>query len=498
MNVPADNTTALVPDAGPSRVALSLISHTNVGKTTLARTLLRRDVGEVRDAAHVTETADDFVLIATPEGDELRLWDTPGFGDSARLLRRLRQSGNALGWFLTQVWDRWLDRPFFSSQQALRNVRDEADVVLYLVNAGEDPAAAGYVDAEMEILGWIARPVIVLLNQLGPPRPPEAEAADVARWAAHVARYGWVRDTLAFDAFARCWVQEHVLLERIAAVLPPQRQASFARLAAAWRARNRDTFERSMQVLAHQLATTATDVEALPAGGLRDAARAWLAGLLRPAAGGDAAAESAMGELARRLDAEVRKATDALIALHGLEGRAAAEILGRMGAAYTVDKAADPARASVVGAALSGALGGLAADLAAGGLTFGAGALIGGLLGAAGARGIASAYNLARGSEASTVRWSAEFLTGRVAAAVLRYLAVAHFGRGRGEFVAGEYPAHWPAVVAAAVEAQQTLLVSLWSAAAADQTPAVLESRLQAPLEAVAAEVLAKLYPDSG
>jgi predicted GTPase len=30
---------------------LSLVSHTNVGKTTLARTLLGRDVGEVRDAA---------------------------------------------------------------------------------------------------------------------------------------------------------------------------------------------------------------------------------------------------------------------------------------------------------------------------------------------------------------------------------------------------------------------------------------------------------------
>ena len=35
-------------------ITLSLISHTNVGKTTLTRTLLRRDVGEVRDAAPVT------------------------------------------------------------------------------------------------------------------------------------------------------------------------------------------------------------------------------------------------------------------------------------------------------------------------------------------------------------------------------------------------------------------------------------------------------------
>ena len=44
-------------------VTLSLISHTNVGKTTLARTLLRRDVGEVMDQAHVTEEAEAFTLI---------------------------------------------------------------------------------------------------------------------------------------------------------------------------------------------------------------------------------------------------------------------------------------------------------------------------------------------------------------------------------------------------------------------------------------------------
>ena len=37
------------------RLTLSLVSHTNVGKTTLARTLLGKDVGEVSDRAHVTE-----------------------------------------------------------------------------------------------------------------------------------------------------------------------------------------------------------------------------------------------------------------------------------------------------------------------------------------------------------------------------------------------------------------------------------------------------------
>jgi hypothetical protein len=483
----------------PLPISLSLISHTNVGKTTLARTLLRRDIGEVRDAAHVTETSDAHLLIATPEGDELRLWDTPGFGDSARLLKRLRQSGNPLGWFLTQVWDRYVDRPFFSSQRAIRNVRDEADVVLYLVNASEDPAGAGYVDAEMQILGWIEKPVIVLLNQLGPPRPAETEAADVSRWARHLAGYRWVRDTLAFDAFARCWVQEHVLLDRICAALPAARQESFRRLSDAWKTRNRVVFEQSMQVLARQLASTATDAVTVPITGLRDAARSWLGSLLRASPERtDAAAAAAMDELARRLDAEVRLATDELIGLHGLSGRAAAEVLQRMGAAYAVDKAADPGKASVVGAAVSGALGGLAADLAAGGLTFGAGALLGGLLGAAGARGIASAYNLARGSDASTVRWSGEFLTGRVTAAVLRYLAVAHFGRGRGDFIAGEYPAHWGPRVADAVASRATLLGSVWSDAARGDLAAAVEPRLWAPLEAIVSEVLERLYPPGG
>ena len=38
----------------PDTVVLSLISHTNAGKTTLLRTLLRQDVGEIADRAHVT------------------------------------------------------------------------------------------------------------------------------------------------------------------------------------------------------------------------------------------------------------------------------------------------------------------------------------------------------------------------------------------------------------------------------------------------------------
>ena len=49
-------------------IALSLISHTNAGKTTLARTLLGRDVGEVRDAPHVTTEAAAYPLIDDRRG----------------------------------------------------------------------------------------------------------------------------------------------------------------------------------------------------------------------------------------------------------------------------------------------------------------------------------------------------------------------------------------------------------------------------------------------
>ena len=170
----------------PVTIQFALVSHTNNGKTTLARTLVGMDVGEVRDAAHVTVLAESHPLLASPEGDSLQLWDTPGFGDSVRLMRRLAMSGNPLGWFLREVLDRYRDRPFWLSQVALRTAKESADVVLYLVNSAEDPQDAGYLPAEMKILEWLGKPVVVLLNQLGPPRPAPEEQAEQARWRQHL------------------------------------------------------------------------------------------------------------------------------------------------------------------------------------------------------------------------------------------------------------------------------------------------------------------------
>ena len=484
--------------AGAARIDLSLISHTNVGKTTLARTLLRRDIGEVGDRPHVTDTADSDVLIETSSGDSLVLWDTPGFGDSGRLLKRLRQGDRALGWFLGQMWDRFADRPFWCSQQAMRTVRDATDVVLYVANASERPTEAAYVDIEMEILGWLGKPVILLLNQLGTPRDAAHTRTEVQEWETHVAKHACVRVVLPFDAFARCWVQEGTLLSNVQSVLPAAQRPAFERIRAAWQQRNLAVFELSMQVLARQIATLAVDIERIPDG--QGKARAWLGAAAQALSGAvkgnSPEVDRAETALATRLDRQVRLATEELVRLHGLSGKATEEVLQRMGREFLVQQPADADTASVLGGLVSGALGGLAADLGAGGLTFGAGAVIGGVLGAFGARGLAKAYNLARGSEAGTVRWSSEFLSGRLVAALMRYLAVAHFGRGRGDFVAGAAPAHWLEAVEQSLGGGARQIEALW-AQSRTSTVEATATAVQPIVSAAARSVLARLYPDS-
>jgi len=432
-------------------ITLSLVSHTNAGKTTLVRTLLGRDVGDVRDEAHVTTSAERFALIETAQGDALYLWDTPGFGDSARLARRLAALDQPIVGFLAATWDRWRDRAFWFTQLAVRNVRDEADVVLYLVNAAEAPSDAGYLDAELQILEWIGKPVIVLLNQTGPPRAPQAEEAEIARWRAAVAR-PCVAGLLSLDAFARCFVQESVLLREVARVVAADKQPAFARTFDAWRAARDRRFAASMAAIAAPIAKAACDREALkPLTWQRSLVDSGLA-LVRRGERVDPDKEAAMAQLAKRLDEAIRASTNELIEIQHLRGEAAGEVMARLSRDVTLEAPLDPRKAGVIGGVVSGALTGLAADIASGGLTFGAGMLAGAIVGAAGGAGLARAFNLVRGRNEACVRWADEFVASLFSAAVLRYLAVAHYGRGRGDYEASEYPAFWREVVAAEAE----------------------------------------------
>lgn len=466
---------------------LSLISHTNAGKTTLARTLLGQDIGEVRDAAHVTQQASSHPLLHSPQGDLLVLWDTPGFGDSERLARRLAQAGNPLGWLLTEVWDRFTDRPFWLTQRALRHVAGPADVVLYLVNASESPTDVPWLDAEMQVLALIGKPVVVLLNQLGPPRSAEAESAELQGWHQRLAGFERVREVLALDAFARCWVQEDHLWRAVAAVLPAPRQAVMTRLRQAWLQRSAARWEAAMHLLAACLGHLAADRERLaePAGWAERArqagqalshwaARGWSSLTGHPEAADSAAVHPALAEaqarLARRMDEALRQAGDGLVRLHGLGGQAGEVVRQRVQAAYQLAEPMAPTRTALWSGLAGGAAAGLGADLASGGLSLGAGALVGAVLGALGGMGLAQGVNLVRGVDHAELRWQDAALDEALTSALLTYLAVAHYGRGRGDFSAAEHPAHWPAVVRAAVAGEAAELHRQWATwrAAAD------------------------------
>jgi len=447
----------------PLTVTLSLISHTNVGKTTLARTLLRRDVGEVLDQAHVTQISESHELIRT-DRERLRLWDTPGFGDTARLMRRLRREHDPIGWFLHQVWDRVMDQPLWCSQEAARNIKEEADVVLYLVNAAEEPEQAGYIAMELDLLTWIDRPVLLLLNQVG----GDADGLR-SRWREYVQPWSVVRDVQSLDAFTRGWPQEQQLLERVVDLLDDPQRAAMAELARAWRRRNLGVFHACCDWMAGYLARAAAQREVFSTLNKK----------------------TAMSKLNERLDGATRELMDRMIAEHGLYGGSAERIEQRM-QDFIVRGAVPitPKSGAIAGAVVSGALGGLAADVLAGGLTLGGGLIAGGILGALGGSALARGYRLVGGRDDPSVQWSPDFLDQLCRQVLVRYLAVAHFGRGRGAFHEVEQPAHWGASVDLALSRHTTALRRIWTNADRHGDASDSERALRSILEKAAAAAL--------
>ena len=480
-----------------TQIQLVLVSHTNAGKTTLARTLVGADLGEVRDAPHVTVQSDAHTLWRGADGDLLQLWDTPGFGDSVRLFKRLRLAGNPLGWFMREVVDRYRERPFWLSQQAMRTAREAADVVLYLVNASENPQDAGYLDAEMKILQWLDKPVLILLNQMGPPRPQAEEEAEQARWQALLAVYPMVKRVIPLDAFARCWVHERVLYEALGAWVPADKQGTYQRFLAHWEQAHLLRLQAAADLIAAQLAAAVRDSEVLPMpenAGLHRLLGA--VGLGRRT--GEKRQAQAWNALVERLGAGILQSTTGLLRLHQLDAGVAATIHARVEQSFVVRAPVDTAQAGLLGSVLSGAAAGLSADLMAGGLSFGAGALVGGILGALGFAGAAWAFNVSTDRNVETLQFSDAFLRAQLVAAVLRYLAVAHYGRGRGAFEASEAPAFWQQEVEEAVAQHETLLAQAWGRARSAGSREAAAESLGPVVVPVLQQVLQALYPHAG
>lgn len=82
--------------------------------------------------------------------------------------------------------------------------------------------------------------------------------------------------------------------------------------------------------------------------------------------------------------------------------------------------------------------------------------------------------------------------------ALLRYLAVAHYGRGRGEWRRGEYPAHWKSMIEEEIQLRQEALSAAWRPCmeSRDENGAGCSGALAELLSSAARALLARLYPD--
>jgi hypothetical protein len=307
---------------------------------------------------------------------------------------------------------------------------------------------------------------------------------------------------LPLDAFARCWVHELTLLRAIESVLAAGEQRErMGRLRTAWQSQREQTFDASMHSLADSLARVASTKELLgDARGLKARLRSVGAAVVQGVGMGqpdEAPIALAQKSLAQRLDDEVRANTLALIQLHGLSGDAQGEILTRLATHYELRLRMDESKAAMWGGMMTGALVGLKADVLSGGLTLGGGLLAGGLIGALGAAGLARCVNLVRGTDRSWIAWNVEALNQMVEAALLRYLAVAHFGRGRGDWAQGESPPHWKDVVARALAPQREALAVAWASRGDADEAGQLALALQPLLDQAARAALEQLYPGS-
>ena len=208
-----------------SALRLAVVGHTNVGKTSLLRTLTR-DIGfgEVSHRPSTTRHVEGARL--SVDGEALvELYDTPGLEDAIALLEYLER--------LEEPGER-LDGParierFLATREARQRFEQEAKVLrqllaceagLYVIDARE-PILAKYRD-ELEVLAGCGKPLLPVLNFVSAPGHREAD------WREALARLG-LHALVRFDSVAPSEDGERRLYESLALLLEPAR-ATLARL----------------------------------------------------------------------------------------------------------------------------------------------------------------------------------------------------------------------------------------------------------------------------
>jgi hypothetical protein len=198
---------------------LAVVGHTNVGKTSLLRTLTR-DVGfgEVSHRPSTTRHVEGARL--SVEGQALlELYDTPGLEDAIALLdflERLDRPGERLDGpaRLARFLDGSEARQRFEQEAKVLRQLLASDAGLYVIDARE-PVLAKYRD-ELAVLASCGKPLLPVLNFVSSAQHREAD------WREALARLG-LHALVRFDSVAPPEDGERRLYESLALLLENSR-----------------------------------------------------------------------------------------------------------------------------------------------------------------------------------------------------------------------------------------------------------------------------------
>ena len=465
----------------PTRIQLGLVALCEEDQDALLRILRRR--AQALNAADGVHGA-IHTLLHTSSGEEICIANIPNARHAPPRPPPPAMSASA-GWAgrtLSRLLGTNSVRSDPTVRPALAAGGHDSDVVLLVVrNAGDS-------DAALALLRGLNKPSLVVVDS---PEAAEADReAEVAQCRAKVKALSLHAEVLGFDSFARCWVQDPSLLDAIARCLPDHQKEGFARLTASWLMRNREGFALSMQAIAEQLFDAAGQIEEV-----RGAAPS-VTRLLKPAdRQADAQARrDAMAAVALRLHRSARATHAQLLRLHGIDDAAGWLLEDFVEEKFDIQAPINAREAGLAGAA-TGAGTGAAVDLATGGLTLGAAAALGALIGGGAAFAGAAWKNRATPAGAATVQLSDDMLQALLAAALLRYLAIAHFDGAVQAHKTNEMAQPWKIKVTAAVALRKETLAGIWTSARKRQDEPSAAQSLGQELQACASEVLHSLYP---
>ena len=215
--------------ASGEALKLAVVGHTNTGKTSVLRTLLR-DVyfGEVKNEAATTRHVERAQLTDSQTGEVLvTLYDTPGLEDASGLMDWLedntasRRDGiERLQQFLaadiaqgvnSNVSNNYDSQDYDYSQEA-KVIRQllASDMAIYVVDARE-PVLGKYKD-ELAILSWAAIPVMPVFNFT------DSQDANIDDWQTMLARRN-LHISTRFDSVAFEFEDEMRLWQNLATML---------------------------------------------------------------------------------------------------------------------------------------------------------------------------------------------------------------------------------------------------------------------------------------